>query len=661
MWGGRDSRVDMGMGGLGTGPREVMVRPTDEPCRTGVLTESEDVGVVRARVIEWAARALSAEGCRRIALFGAGRHTKPIVRQPWAQHGVAVEMIFDDRPPGPRLGGIPVVDPASWIAEHGKKEDLGFDAVVVSSAVYEERLAARAAEVLGDVLREKDVPIILLYGGSFLAFDEATVRARLRQQEIKEAEWLVANRDERHDATLGMIAPERTEFHLRRYELAADILRGLDERWVADIACGTGYGARLLTTQGEAEHYVGIDIDGSAVEYARRRHGMGEHIAFREGRADATGLETGCVDMIASFETIEHVEQTETLLREFARVLRPGGVLVISTPNQLGPTEHHVHDFGFESFSAALGRWFEVERWLGQLPVDEVYDASLPPGVFDLDTSAARAGEADREGRAAHVLIAMCRRSVAAAAGPNRRRVVTRHGPILLECPTELARWRAETLLEKEPETLEWIDRFEEGDVFWDVGANIGVYSLYAAAAGRAGRVLAFEPSPWNAALLAENVRLNGAEDIVATFSLALSAETSPGTLFMRATEAASAGSSFGAPIGEFGERFEPQFRQAALGVRIDDMVLWGAPMPNRIKIDVDGAEELVLAGARTTLADQRTKSVSIELDASRSDLVHRVTATLGEAGLAFTAKQHSERFAAGSNASIYNFHFDRT
>ena len=63
-------------------------------------------------------------------------------------------------------------------------------------------------------------------------------------------------------------------------------------------------------------------------------------------------------------------------------------------------------------------------------------------------------------------------------------------------CPNGITYWRAKTLLKKEPETIEWIDSFKKDDVFWDVGANVGTYSLYAGMKGI--KTLAFEPSAGN-------------------------------------------------------------------------------------------------------------------------------------------------------------------
>ncbi len=239
--------------------------------------------------------------------------------------------------------------------------------------------------------------------------------------------------------------------------------------------------------------------------------------------------------------------------------------------------------------------------------------------------------------------------------------VETRHGRIYFFCPNEATRWRADTLLSKEPETLDWIDRFEPGDVYWDIGANTGPYVMYAAAAGVASRILAFDPSPWNWWVLVEQIRRAGLSDRVLAYPLALSNEAAADTLHMRHTLAAGAGSSFGEPIGEFGERFVPAFMQAAIGLPVDELIeRFGLGFPNRIKIDVDGNEERVLAGARRTLRDERVRSVAVELDSSRADLIERITHTMHDAGLRFIAKRHAPFVEESENASIYNFEFSR-
>ena len=82
-------------------------------------------------------------------------------------------------------------------------------------------------------------------------------------------------------------------------------------------------------------------------------------------------------------------------------------------------------------------------------------------------------------------------------------------GEIKFLCPSEMAVHRARTATTREPDTIAWIDGFEPGSVLWDIGANVGVYSLYAALA-RDVRVVAFEPAAANFFLLTRNIALNG-------------------------------------------------------------------------------------------------------------------------------------------------------
>ena len=101
----------------------------------------------------------------------------------------------------------------------------------------------------------------------------------------------------------------------------------------------------------------------------------------------------------------------------------------------------------------------------------------------------------------------------------------TPHGGINFYCLGKLPQWRAETLLTKEPDTIQWIDSFEENSEFWDIGANIGVYSLYGA--NRKIKVTAFEPSASNYYILTKNIEINGFDDqILATFASGLKLAT---------------------------------------------------------------------------------------------------------------------------------------
>jgi FkbM family methyltransferase len=218
--------------------------------------------------------------------------------------------------------------------------------------------------------------------------------------------------------------------------------------------------------------------------------------------------------------------------------------------------------------------------------------------------------------------------------------------------------WRARTLLTKEPETLEWIDRFDDGDVYWDIGANVGVYALYAAI-NRRIRVLAFEPSSANYFLLNRNIELNRLGEWMSGYCLAFSDRDGIDTLNMQTTELGGALSSFGSTVDESGREFIPKFRQGAVGYSVDSFVeRFKPPFPNHIKIDVDGIEDRIVAGAQATLRDARLKSLSIEFDEARPDYTGAVIASIEQTGLKFEAKRQSELVAQGGYKNIFNYQF---
>ena len=171
------------------------------------------------------------------------------------------------------------------------------------------------------------------------------------------AQWLKRNRLERMDATVDLFDVTRREFHLDRYRFAAARVQG---KQVLDCACGTGYGVRLLCNQGIASHVVGADIAPAAVDYARQHHGVGS-ADYLCASADRLPLADGSVDVVTSFETIEHVPNDLRLIEEFHRVLRPNGQLFVSTPNQwpLKDTPFHVREYDRNSFVAVLESRFE--------------------------------------------------------------------------------------------------------------------------------------------------------------------------------------------------------------------------------------------------------------------------------------------------------------
>ena len=193
------------------------------------------------------------------------------------------------------------------------------------------------------------------------------------------------------------------------------------------------------------------------------------------------------------------------------------------------------------------------------------------------------------------------------------RVIVHQSVDLKLFVPDELNDWRAITFASKEPETLAWIDTFENSSVFWDVGANIGLYSLYAAQK-KSCKVVAIEPSIFNLEILAKNIALNKAERLVTIFPIALTNQNSQGLFSMSSDEVGGALSTFGKEYGYDGKKLDFKFQFQGIGMRMDNAVdLWGLDQPDYVKVDVDGIEHLVLEGFGEKL--KKVKSLLIEVN----------------------------------------------
>ena len=221
-------------------------------------------------------------------------------------------------------------------------------------------------------------------------------------------------------------------------------------------------------------------------------------------------------------------------------------------------------------------------------------------------------------------------------------------------CPNELTCWRAQTFFDKEPETLRWIDGFAEGAVLWDIGANVGLYSLYAAARGT--KVWAFEPSAANYACLNRNQALNGLQ--VHALCLALSDTTKVGSLQLSGPEIGAALHQL--TLEQAGS--VDDLHQSVLSVRPDDLVeMLDVPPPDHIKIDVDGLEFSILRGAAGLLRQPSLRSILVELDQSDTDAYQQAVGLLESSGFRLAEKARAPMNDSPANASIYNHVFVRS
>lgn len=221
------------------------------------------------------------------------------------------------------------------------------------------------------------------------------------------------------------------------------------------------------------------------------------------------------------------------------------------------------------------------------------------------------------------------------------------------------AGWRYDTLLEKEPETIEWIDGFEPGDTLWDIGANVGIYSIYAGVKGI--RTYGFEPHFANYHQFCTTIALNGLQDVVTPLCLAFAEGKAIAEMNLASLDIGTSMSNFGEALDFRGNPFEPAFRQGMVGYDIDSFVTdFGMTVPTHLKIDVDGIELPIIRGARRMLADPRLQSVSIELIESDEAQVNAVTEILEAAGLHFIHKKQNIAFSTADTTDVLNFLFHR-
>jgi FkbM family methyltransferase len=211
-------------------------------------------------------------------------------------------------------------------------------------------------------------------------------------------------------------------------------------------------------------------------------------------------------------------------------------------------------------------------------------------------------------------------------------RIETPRGALSFAVLGETSALRAKGLLTKQQATIAWIDTFQPHSVFWDIGANVGSYTLYAAL-NRDLSVVAFEPAAVNYFLLATNCELNALGERVDCLQLGVGRSKSVGHLELSQLEAA-ASFSF-RPKG----KWPVASRQAALILSVDELIdEYGLTCPNYIKIDVPGLTNAIIEGAARTLQRPELRELHIETDEHSTD-GRRIVEVLGQYGFAIAGR----------------------
>ena len=228
--------------------------------------------------------------------------------------------------------------------------------------------------------------------------------------------------------------------------------------------------------------------------------------------------------------------------------------------------------------------------------------------------------------------------------------------------PNQITNWRVDTYFIKEPETLEWIDSFEKKEnlIFWDIGANIGLYSIYNSLRHPKSTTIAFEPSSSNLRVLTRNISINNLEKNIKVISMPL---TNKKNIFQEMNESqfyeGGAHHSFGETFNQEGKEFKPTMKYNLLGTTInyflENLIL---DIPDYIKIDVDGIEHLILEGGDKFLKNEKVKSLSIEVNENFKEQYNNILNLMKKYKFKVLHKKHNEEIAQSEFKHTYNYVF---
>ncbi len=194
--------------------------------------------------------------------------------------------------------------------------------------------------------------------------------------------------------------------------------------------------------------------------------------------------------------------------------------------------------------------------------------------------------------------------------------VKTPKGDLTLYCNSREAALVPYIFLTHEPDTLSWIDAMPDDSTLWDIGANVGMYAMYAGLAGH--RVLAFEPASSTYFTLMKNLEINELLNSVDAYCIAFDDENRLGKLNMHGNISGSAMHAFERDTHCGDEKIPIRIAHPAIGFTIDSFIsLFNPVLPTHIKLDVDSTEQEIISGARNLLTNHSVKSIWVEVEGS--------------------------------------------
>ena len=234
--------------------------------------------------------------------------------------------------------------------------------------------------------------------------------------------------------------------------------------------------------------------------------------------------------------------------------------------------------------------------------------------------------------------------------------------------PNYLTNWLVDDFYRKEPETIEWINSFKtstEEIIFWDIGANLGLYSIYAAAKYDKIKVISFEPSTSNLRILSRNISINNLQDKIMINQLPLGNKSFNFSPFReRKFGEGESNNSFNSQTNFGGKHLNSENSYKLLGTSINSLLEQKIlEIPNYIKIDVDGLEHFILEGASNYLNHPNIKSLQIELNENYINQFEAVKKIMKDSGFKFKFKKRNEDLEIYKNkdfSKIYNYYYER-
>ncbi|MEO8299173.1 MAG: FkbM family methyltransferase [Burkholderiales bacterium] len=359
-------------------------------------------------------------------------------------------------------------------------------------------------------------------------------------------------------------------------------------------------------------------------------------------------------DVVVCTDVLEHVEPScvDDVLDDLCRVTQKAALITVATR----PAVKTLADGRNAHLTVKPFSWWR-ESFLSRFDIVDVVEEE--GNEFTLILKALHAEDIDLS---SFRLPRTEQPSASSAAPPHPTVGVIKVGDRRLKfnTPNRMTQWRVESLFTKEPDTIAWLQRMQAGEVLVDIGANVGMYSVFGAIC-QGVRVFAFEPESQNYALLNANIALNDLSGRVVAYPLALSDRSGADALYLSEFSAGGSCHSFGEQVGFDLKPRGAAFAQGAFSVPLDQLVSSGAvPVPDHIKLDVDGFEHKVISGARETLSNPKVKSILVELNTHLEE--HRGAIQLLESlGFQYDPKQAEGALrASGAFQGVGEFIFTR-